>query len=189
MHSLPEVISSQPRRVSFHIDDQSLLCQQRRVFATDDGYIRSHQWQQCGGLTYRSRTKTNLDDPVTEMDAIAIGLARSTVALPINRAKPTPSRFSWTANQKVRVRVLAQRLGSPLDSVLTIKDATGKELVTADDTATKDWQPPIVRDNNSPQICDDAEIEVHGGKGWLLHHRIDRSFSPRWKFSTPIGWR
>jgi hypothetical protein len=42
-------------------------------------------------------------------------------------------RFEGRAGQEIVAEVMARRLGSPLDSVLRLTDATGKELAFNDD--------------------------------------------------------
>ncbi len=59
-------------------------------------------------------------------------------------------KFHGEQNQKLILEVLAQRLGSRLDSMLTIFDANGKELVSNDDAVGKDsrleFTPPQTGD-------------------------------------------
>ena len=45
-------------------------------------------------------------------------------------------KFTATKDQKIELEVRAARLGSPLDSVLTVLDAEGKELARSDDLAS-----------------------------------------------------
>ncbi len=70
-------------------------------------------------------------------------------------------RFHAKAGEKLTFRVFAQQLGSPLDSVLRIVDASGKELLAADDrpAAPREW--PVVRPLTPRQQLDDplAEFE------------------------------
>lgn len=63
-------------------------------------------------------------------------------------------RFHATAGSKLTVRVAAQQLGSPLDAVVTISDATGKELLALDDRQPTPREPPIVRVVEPPPIDD-----------------------------------
>ena len=51
-------------------------------------------------------------------------------------AKPgqeTQHKIAVTPGKKLRIEVIAQRLGSPLDGVLTVRDEGGKQLAMADD--------------------------------------------------------
>ena len=70
-------------------------------------------------------------------------------------------RFHAKAGEKLTLRVFAQQLGSPLDAVLRVVDASGKELLTADDrpAALREW--PVVRPLAPRQQLDDplAEFE------------------------------
>jgi hypothetical protein len=55
--------------------------------------------------------------------------------------------------------VLAQQLGSPLDSIITINDATGKELLSADDRPPAPREAPVVRPLNAPAQLDDVLVD------------------------------
>lgn len=68
-------------------------------------------------------------------------------------------RFHAKGGDKWTLRVLAQQLGSPLDSVLTVVDATGKELLSADDRtpAPREW--PVVRPLTPLPQLDDVLVE------------------------------
>jgi hypothetical protein len=68
-------------------------------------------------------------------------------------------RFQAKAGSKLLLRVVARQLGSPVDSVLTIRDASEKELATADDAPAADRQPPVVRPAVVLQTIDDAQVE------------------------------
>ena len=63
-------------------------------------------------------------------------------------------RFHATAGSKLALRIAAQQLGSPLDAVLTITDASGKEVLTIDDRQPVPRDPPVVRIIESPGIDD-----------------------------------
>ncbi|HUY36856.1 MAG TPA: hypothetical protein VMV69_29320 [Pirellulales bacterium] len=54
-------------------------------------------------------------------------------------------QFHGSAGRKLSVRVLAQELGSPVDSVVTISDAKGAELLSVDDRQPVPREPPLVR--------------------------------------------
>jgi hypothetical protein len=47
-------------------------------------------------------------------------------------------RFAATKGQTIELEVLAGRLGSPVDAVLTVRDATGRELASNDDARGRD---------------------------------------------------
>lgn len=148
-----------PRRVPLNVDEQSLLIA-RRTITTEDGFVEPQVLIAAGDLPEQSEDQ--LVRSGIKMDAISWPC---TINGRIERDGET-DRFpiQLMENQKVRIRVLAQRLGSPLDSVLVLKDANGKELATADDISTKDWQPPSVRVNDDPQLCDDAELDFTARK-------------------------
>ncbi|HWB08465.1 MAG TPA: hypothetical protein VG826_04545 [Pirellulales bacterium] len=63
-------------------------------------------------------------------------------------------RFHAAAGSKVALRIAAQQLGSPLDAVVTITDASGKEVFTVDDRQPVPRDPPVVRVIESPAIDD-----------------------------------
>jgi hypothetical protein len=63
-------------------------------------------------------------------------------------------RFHAAAGSKLALRVAAQQLGSPLDAVVTITDAGGKELLTIDDRQPVPREPPVVRVIESPAVDD-----------------------------------
>ncbi|HXT58058.1 MAG TPA: hypothetical protein VN699_05455, partial [Pirellulales bacterium] len=68
-------------------------------------------------------------------------------------------RFHAKQGEKFTVRVLAQQLGSLLDSVITINDATGKELLSADDRPPVPREAPVVRPLNAPAWLDDVQVD------------------------------
>jgi hypothetical protein len=66
--------------------------------------------------------------------------------------------FDLPAGGRVTLRVLAHDLGSPLDSFITITDASGTELATADDRETTGREPPVVR-SVAPQASSDPLLD------------------------------
>ena len=68
-------------------------------------------------------------------------------------------RFHAKQNEKLTVRVLAQQLGSPLDSTVIIWDSTGKELLAADDRPPAPRELPAVRPVTPPPLLDDVLVE------------------------------
>lgn len=54
-------------------------------------------------------------------------------------------RVPASAGAKLLLRVAAQELGSPLDAVVTVYDAYGKELLSLDDPPPAPREPPLVR--------------------------------------------
>jgi len=64
-----------------------------------------------------------------------------------------------TAGSKLVVRVLAQELGSPVDSVVTISDAKGTELLSVDDRQPVPREPPLVRALIASPPIDDVLAE------------------------------
>ncbi|HET6882389.1 MAG TPA: PPC domain-containing protein, partial [Pirellulales bacterium] len=63
-------------------------------------------------------------------------------------------RFHAAAGTKITLRVAAQQLGSPVDAVVTISDATGKELLSLDDRQPTPREAPIVRVIETPPVDD-----------------------------------
>jgi hypothetical protein len=63
-------------------------------------------------------------------------------------------RFHAAAGSKLTVRVAAQQLGSPVDAVVTISDAAGKELLSLDDRQPAPREAPIVRVIETPPVDD-----------------------------------
>ncbi len=68
-------------------------------------------------------------------------------------------RFHAKLGEKLTVRVLAQQLGSPVDSMISITDASGKEVLAADDRQPSPREWPVVRPLNAPQLLDDVLVE------------------------------
>ena len=68
-------------------------------------------------------------------------------------------QFHATAGGKLSVRVWAQELGSPVDSVVTISDAKGTELLSADDRQPVPREPPLVRALIAAPPIDDVLAE------------------------------
>ncbi|HVC93269.1 MAG TPA: hypothetical protein VND64_06235 [Pirellulales bacterium] len=68
-------------------------------------------------------------------------------------------QFHFSAGSKLNVRVLAQELGSPVDSVVTISDAKGTELLSADDRQPVPREPPLVRALIASPPIDDVLAE------------------------------
>ena len=67
-------------------------------------------------------------------------------------------RFKASAGQRLNLRVIARELGSPLDPVLTIRNAKGRVLSRVDDFNNADRIPPLVRASNTPQNSDDVRF-------------------------------
>lgn len=65
-------------------------------------------------------------------------------------------RFHAAAGSKLALRVAAQQLGSPLDAVITVSDAGGKDLLTIDDRQPTPREAPLVRAITAPAIDDPA---------------------------------
>jgi hypothetical protein len=79
-------------------------------------------------------------------------------------------RFHAAAGSKLALRVAAQQLGSPLDAVVTITDASGKELLTIDDRQPVPRDSPVVRVIETPAIDDPLGefTAVVEGDYWLM---------------------
>ena len=65
-------------------------------------------------------------------------------------------RFHAAAGSKLTLRVTAQQLGSPLDAVIVVSDAAGKDLLTIDDRQPTPREAPLVRAVTPPPIDDPA---------------------------------
>lgn len=63
-------------------------------------------------------------------------------------------RFHAAAGNKLQIAVAAQQLGSPLDAVVTVADASGKELLSLDDRQPTPREPPMVRVIETPPVDD-----------------------------------
>jgi hypothetical protein len=68
-------------------------------------------------------------------------------------------QFHAAAGSKLNVRVMAQELGSPLDSLVTISDSQGNELLSADDRQPVPREPPLVRALVASPPIDDVLAE------------------------------
>lgn len=68
-------------------------------------------------------------------------------------------RLHLKAGEKLAIRVLAQQLGSPLDSTIVIFDSAGKELLAADDRPPAPREAPAVRPAAPPPLLDDVLVE------------------------------
>ncbi|HEV3005117.1 MAG TPA: pre-peptidase C-terminal domain-containing protein, partial [Pirellulales bacterium] len=68
-------------------------------------------------------------------------------------------QFHAAAGNKLNVRVMAQELGSPLDSLVTISDSLGNELLSADDRQPVPREPPLVRALVASPPIDDVLAE------------------------------
>ncbi|HQU42506.1 MAG TPA: PPC domain-containing protein, partial [Pirellulales bacterium] len=63
-------------------------------------------------------------------------------------------RFHLAAGGKLALRVAAQQLGSPVDALVTVREAGGKELLSLDDRQPVPREPPVVRAIATPPIDD-----------------------------------
>lgn len=77
-------------------------------------------------------------------------------------------RATLGAGAKLSLRIAAQQLGSPLDAVLTVYDAAGKELLSLDDPPPTPREPPLVRPLAAPQVDDPAGEFVAPTQGEYL---------------------
>jgi hypothetical protein len=68
-------------------------------------------------------------------------------------------RFRAAQGTRMAIRVLAQQLGSPLDALVSVTDASGKVVATQDDRQRSDREPPVVRAVASFQALDDPLVD------------------------------
>lgn len=68
-------------------------------------------------------------------------------------------RLHLKGGEKLAIRVLAQQLGSPLDSTIVIYDSAGKELLAADDRPPAPREAPAVRPAAPAPLLDDVLVE------------------------------
>jgi hypothetical protein len=129
--------------INQHVDLTGPITWRRTRFdvATPEGPIASPRWFAIGDYPEIIESEPN-NEPS----------AAQTVSLPvtINGRMDSPRdhdcfRVALESNAKIVVRVVAQQLGSPFDSVVTIAGASGGVLATADDRQRTDRESPVVR--------------------------------------------
>jgi hypothetical protein len=91
-----------------------------------------------------------------------------------------------TPGTKLRINVLARQAGSPLDAVLTIKDAQGKQLGRNDDrpgNSDPGLDITIPKDNKSITVIL-SDLQNRGGEDYIYHIDIQNLSTPRFSIST-----
>ena len=98
-------------------------------------------------------------------------------------------RVSALAGAKLSLRVAAQELGSPLDAVLTVFDASGKELLSLDDRPASPREPPLVRSLAAPALDDPLAEFVAPTQGEYLICIEDRfgSGGPQYGYRLEVA--
>jgi hypothetical protein len=72
-------------------------------------------------------------------------------------------RFAAEKGQKLLLEVTARRCGSPLDSVLSITDTSGKELATNDDAVGKDSRLEFTAPETGEYLARVTDLQERGG--------------------------
>jgi hypothetical protein len=123
-------------------------------------------------------------------EATAVG----TVPVGINgrlSAKGEQDEFivTTTPGNRLRINVLARQAGSPLDAVLTVKDAQGKQLGRNDDRpGNSDPGLDITIPNGSESITVILnDLQNRGGEDYVYHIDIQNLSAPRFSISTTIN--
>ncbi|MBT4693820.1 MAG: hypothetical protein HOB73_10790 [Planctomycetaceae bacterium] len=103
-------------------------------------------------------------------------------------AKGEQDKFivSTTPGTKLRINVLARQAGSPLDAVLTVQDAQGKQLGRNDDrpgNSDPGLDITIPKDNKSITVIL-SDLQNRGGKDYVYHIDIQNLSAPRFSIST-----
>ena len=106
-------------------------------------------------------------------------------------AKGEQDKFivSTTPGTKLRINVLARQAGSPLDAVLTVQDAQGKQLGRNDDrpgNSDPGLDITIPKDNKSITVIL-SDLQNRGGKDYVYHIDIQNLSAPRFSISTPTN--
>ena len=103
------------------------------VQAQHDGAAPSPNWMRVSSLPNAESVKAGSSAATAPVLNLAAPLAFNGVLDP--KGEAAFFRFKAQKNQNLDVTVYARRLGSPLDSVLTVLDAKGKTLGSNDDAA------------------------------------------------------
>ena len=94
--------------------------------------------------------------------------------------------ITTTPGTKLRISVLARQAGSPLDAVLTVKDAQGKQLGRNDDrpgNSDPGLDITIPKDNKSITVIL-SDLQNRGGDDYIYHIDIQNLSAPRFSIST-----
>lgn len=101
--------------------------------------------------------------------------------------------FAGRAGQQVVVEVMARRLGSPLDSAITLVDSSGKVIAANDDFADKCWglvthqadsQLRATLPANGTYFVHIIDVQGKGGEGYAYRLRLSE---PRPDFALRIS--
>lgn len=84
-------------------------------------------------------------------------------------------RFRATKGQAFALELFAARIGSPLDAVLSVHDATGKELAAADDSRGRDPLFTFTAPADGEYLARVRDLNRAGGPEAVYRLRIDRT--------------
>jgi len=119
------------------------------------GWVASPAWFAAGDLPELNASEPN--DTAEESQRIDVP-----VVVNGRLERPTDRDFfvfRATAGTRLLLRLAAQRLGSPVDGVLTLLDAQGNELAVADDRDPVPREGPVVRWAPPQPQLDDPQID------------------------------
>jgi hypothetical protein len=69
-------------------------------------------------------------------------------------------RFRAATGEKVILELFAERLGTPLDALLVVRDSAGRQIGEADDTTVAERLPPVIRSAADAGMTDDPRLEI-----------------------------
>lgn len=69
-------------------------------------------------------------------------------------------RFGAKTGEVLTLTLFAASLGTPLDAVLTVRDAAGKAVAENDDTTVGERVPPVIRAADDAGLSDDPRIDL-----------------------------
>lgn len=99
-------------------------------------------------------------------------------------------RIHLAAGARVLIRAIANRLGSPVDAVISVLNPEGGELATADDRETAGTEPPVVRRAIPQPLEDDPFLDFTApAEGDFLVAIEDRYLAggPEYAYRLEIG--
>jgi hypothetical protein len=83
-------------------------------------------------------------------------------------------RFRAVKGDVIEVTAFADRIGSPLDTILAVLDATGAELAVNDDDETHDSRVRLTIPADGKYVVRIADKRKQGGPGFLYRIEVDR---------------